>query len=153
MRAWVRVLRGLCVAGVVLAEAVLGAAGFAVIGGSVVAAQTVSSIIVEGNRRVEADTIRSYFRPGPGGWLDAAAIDEGLKALYATGLFQDVRISQSGGRLVVTVVEAPVINRVQFEGNRRAKDEQLAAEVQSKQVRQVAKLPTALADHGSANEY
>jgi len=43
-----------------------------------------------------------------------------------------VRISQSGGRLVVTVVEAPVINRVQFEGNRRAKDEQLAAEVQSK---------------------
>jgi threonyl-tRNA synthetase len=31
--------------------------------------------------------------------------------------------------------------------------EKLATEVQSKQVRQVAKLPTALADHGSANEY
>jgi threonyl-tRNA synthetase len=31
--------------------------------------------------------------------------------------------------------------------------DKLAAEVQSKQVRQVAKLPTALADHGSANEY
>jgi outer membrane protein insertion porin family len=132
MRAWVRVLRGLCVAGAVFVECALGAAGFAFIGASVVVAQTVSSIIVEGNRRVEAETIRSYFRPGPGGRLDAAAIDEGLKALYATGLFQDVRISQSGGRLIVTVVEAPVINRVQFEGNRRAKDEQLAAEIQSK---------------------
>src|SRR3979409_1464271 len=31
------------------------------------AAQAVSSIAVEGNRRVESDTIRSYFKPGPGG--------------------------------------------------------------------------------------
>src|SRR6266487_2563760 len=123
MRAWVRVLRGLCVAGVVLAGAVLGSAGFAIMGASVVAAQTVSSIIVEGNRRVEADTIRSYFRPGPGGRLDAATIDDGLKALIATGLFQDIRLNQAGGRLVVSVVEAPVINRVAFEGNKRVKDE------------------------------
>ena len=63
---------------------------------------------------------------------DAASIDAGLKALYATGLFQDVRISQPGGRLVVTVVENPVINRVAFEGNKKLKDEQLTLEVQSK---------------------
>src|SRR5579872_6446437 len=30
-------------------------------------AQTVDSIQVEGNRRVEVATIRSYFKPGPGG--------------------------------------------------------------------------------------
>ena len=95
-------------------------------------AQTASNIVVEGNRRVEADTIRSYFRAGPGGRLDAAQIDQGLKGLYATGLFQDVRINQAGGRLVVTVVENPVINRVEFEGNKKVKDEQLATEVQSK---------------------
>src|SRR5688500_997410 len=90
------------------------------------------AIVVEGNRRVEAETIRSYFRSGAGGRLDAASIDEGLKALYRTGLFQDVRISQAGGRLVVTVVESQVINRVAFEGNKSAKDEQLTTEVQSK---------------------
>ena len=33
------------------------------------AAQTVASIAVEGNRRVEVETIRSYFKPGPGGRL------------------------------------------------------------------------------------
>ncbi len=33
-------------------------------------AQTAASIQVEGNRRVEAETIRSYFKPGPGGRLD-----------------------------------------------------------------------------------
>ncbi len=96
------------------------------------AAQSVASIQVEGNRRVEAETIRSYFKPGPGGRLDQAQIDDGLKALIETGLFQDVKISQSGGRLLVTVIENPVIGRVAFEGNKKVKDEQLTAEVQSK---------------------
>jgi outer membrane protein insertion porin family len=91
-----------------------------------------SSIVVEGNRRVEAETIRSYFKVAPGERIDAAKIDSALKALYASGLFQDIRISQSGGRLVVTVVEAPVIDRLAFEGNGKIKDEQLQSEIQSK---------------------
>jgi len=99
---------------------------------SPVAAQGVSSIQVEGNRRVEIETIRSYFKPGPGGRLDQAQIDDGLKALIETGLFQDVRISQPGGHLLVTVIENPVIGRVAFEGNKKVKDEQLSAEIQSK---------------------
>jgi len=70
-------------------------------------AQTVASISVEGNRRVEVETIRSYFKPGPGGRLGQAQIDDGLKALIETGLFQDVHIDQRGGRLVVVVVENP----------------------------------------------
>jgi outer membrane protein insertion porin family len=99
---------------------------------SAAVAQTVSSIQVEGNRRVEVETIRSYFRPGPGGRLDQGSIDDGLKALIETGLFQDVRINQAGGRLVVTVVENPVIGRIAFEGNKKIKDEQLSGEIQSK---------------------
>src|SRR3982075_2396218 len=95
-------------------------------------AQTVSSIEVEGTRRVEAEAIRSYFKPGPGGRLDQGSIDDGLKALIETGLFQDVKINQPGGRLVVTVVENPVIGRIAFEGNKKVKDEQLSAEIQSK---------------------
>jgi outer membrane protein insertion porin family len=95
-------------------------------------AQTASSIVVEGNRRVEAETIRTYFKPGPGGRIDSGSINDGLRALYETGLFQDVRINQAGGRLVVTVIENPVISRVIFEGNKKVKDEQLATEVQSK---------------------
>ncbi|MDB5581626.1 MAG: outer membrane protein assembly factor BamA [Bradyrhizobium sp.] len=95
-------------------------------------AQTVSSIEVEGNRRVEVETIRSYFKPGPGGRFDQASIDDGLKALIETGLFQDVRISQPGGHLIVSVVENAMIGRIAFEGNKKIKDEQLSAEIQSK---------------------
>ena len=121
-----RVLRGAGLAALLLGGIVSGIAAVAVPTGYAFA-QSASGIVVEGNRRVEADTIRSYFK-GTG----AAQIDEGLKGLYATGLFQDVQIRQAGGRLIVAVVENPVINRIAFEGNVKAKDEQLTAEIQSK---------------------
>jgi outer membrane protein insertion porin family len=108
-------------------------------------AQTVSSIEVQGNQRVETETVRSYFKPGPGGRLDAAAIDDGLKALYQTGLFQDVKVNPVGGKVVVTVVENPVIARVAFEGNKKVKDDQLSVEVQSK-VRGTFSRPVVQAD-------
>ena len=128
----VRGFRGLGVVVAVLGGIALGSFAVAVGAAQMAVAQTASRIVVEGNRRVEAETIRSYFTPGPGERLDAAKIDSALKALYGTGLFQDVRISHEGNELVVTVVENPVINRVAFEGNKKAKDEQLALEIQSK---------------------
>ena len=128
----VRVRRGLVAAGLLLgvAFALSTALAAPVLAQAVL---TTSSIVVEGNRRVEADTVRSYFKVAPGEHLDAAKIDAALKALYGTGLFQDVRITQSGGKLIVTVVEAPVINKIAFEGNHRLKDEQLLQEIQSKE--------------------
>ena len=132
MRVGMRVLRGGFTAALILCALPVVAAGFVSLGSSQAVAQAAASIGVEGNRRIEADTVRSYFKPGPGGRLDSAQLDDGLKALIQTGLFQDVRIEQRGGRPVVVVVENPVIGRVAFEGNKKVKDEQLTAEVQSK---------------------
>ena len=72
------------------------------------------------------------FQGRPRWPLEPGRIDDGLKALIETGLFQDVRINNVGGRLVVTVVENPVIGRIAFEGNKKVKDDQLSAEIQSK---------------------
>ena len=140
-----RLVRGLAWVGLVLAGIVFGTAVDRGGDGGLCRGAIRSSIVVEGNRRVEADTIRSYFRLRPGERLDSDKIDEALKALYATGLFQDVRINQAGGRLIVTVVENPVINRVAFEGNKKLKDDQLASEVQSKP-RGTLSRPTVQAD-------
>jgi len=126
------VIRGLGVASLVLSGIVLGLGAVTVTAG-VAYAQTAASIVVEGNRRVEASTIRSYFKTGPRGTIDAPQIDEAYKALYGTGLFQDVRITRPGGRIVVTVVENPVINRIAFEGNRKVKDDLVKLEIQSKE--------------------
>ena len=125
-------------AGLLLGMGLVGSLPMAALSGAALAAPagvgiSPSAIVVEGNRRVEADTVRSYFKPGPNGTLDANSIDAALKALYATGLFQDVHISQSGGKLIVTVVEGQIINRVAYEGNHRMKDEQLSEEIQSKE--------------------
>ncbi len=123
----ISVAAGLLCAGLFGSIAVsIGTAGVSV------AQSAQTRIDVEGNRRVEADTIRSYFRVGGSERLDSAKIDAALKALYGTGLFQDVRITPGNGRILVSVVENPVINRIAFEGNKKVKDEQLAAEVQSK---------------------
>jgi outer membrane protein insertion porin family len=141
----VRLVRGWVATGLILSGILVGAGCGTVLSVGAAVAQTVNSIVVEGNRRVEAETIRSYFRPGPGGRLGPEQEDEGLKALVATGLFSDVRLSHAGGRLVVTVVENPVINRVAFEGNKKAKDDQLQAETQSKP-RGTLSRPTVQAD-------
>jgi outer membrane protein insertion porin family len=137
MNLCVRFVRGLSIAGFVLGGIVLNLAAVSLTAGVAYAqtlnSQTVNSIVVEGNRRVEASTIRSYFKGGPNGRLDAQIIDDAYKALYATGLFQDVHISQSGGRTVVTVIENPVINKIAFEGNKKVKEDQLKLEIQSKE--------------------
>ena len=49
-----------------------------------------------------------------------------MKALYATGLFSNVRVSREGGRVVIVVTENNVINRVAFEGNSKVKTESSA---------------------------
>src|ERR1700743_2709362 len=125
-------VRGGLLAALILVAAPVAATLAAMLVPSTAAAQTLATIQVEGNRRVEIETIRSYFKPGPGGRLDQGSIDDGLKALIETGLFQDVKINQAGGHLVVTVVENPVIGRVAFEGNKKIKAEQLTSEIQSK---------------------
>ncbi len=99
---------------------------------SVAHAAVVSSISVRGNQRVDAETIRGNIGIQPGRSFSAADIDEAVKRLFATGLFSDVRVTQSGGTLVVQVEEYPVVNQVLFQGNKKRKDADLARVVQLK---------------------
>lgn len=95
-------------------------------------ADTVGSVTVRGNRRIETETVRSYVAVKPGKPFASSDIDESLRALYSTGLFSDVKIGREGGALVVTVVENPIVNKVAFEGNKRITDDQLASVVDLK---------------------
>lgn len=94
-------------------------------------AQTIiNEVLVEGNERIEADTVRSYLSVSTGDAFDAREINDSLKSLFATGLFADVTIRREARALIVRVVENPIINRVAFEGNQRIDDEALEAETQ-----------------------
>ncbi len=102
-----------------------------VAGGSANAA-VVRSVNVVGNQRVDADTVRSYVTVKPGRNFNSFDTDESLQALFATGLFADVRISTRGNVLLVEVQENPTINLVLFEGNDKVTDDRLKFIVQSK---------------------
>ena len=95
-------------------------------------ANAIRAINVDGNRRVEPETVRSYLQFAPGDAYDPAKVDGSIKALFATGLFSDVRIDRSGADVMVTVVENPVINQIAFEGNSEVDTETLRNEVQLK---------------------
>ncbi|MCU0832010.1 MAG: outer membrane protein assembly factor BamA, partial [Rhizobiaceae bacterium] len=113
-----------------------GTAAFAVslplVTATTVAAQAaaLSGIDVRGNSRISADAILGYIGIRIGEQITATAIDEAVKALFNTGLFADVRVTQSGSRLVVTVVEQALVNQPIFQGNRKIKDRDLANRVQ-----------------------
>lgn len=96
-------------------------------------AETVSTIVVEGNRRIENDTIVSYVQVAPGETVTPQKIDASVKALFQTGLFSDVQITRRGSALVVKVEENPMINQVNFEGNSNVKDTDLAKETELKE--------------------
>ncbi len=108
----------------------IAASGHAAAGGAD-SKVAVSLITVSGNRHIGADMIRSYFHPAAGGRLDATELDAALKRFYATGLFKDVKISRSGDRVLVTVVENPTIAIISFEGNKKIKDADLTKAIQS----------------------
>ena len=93
-------------------------------------AGVVSAVEVRGNQRIDADTVRSYMLLQPGDAYDSDRSDRSLRSLFATGLFGDVAIARDGSRLVVSVVENPLVNRVAYEGNRRLTDDTIRPQVQ-----------------------
>jgi outer membrane protein insertion porin family len=90
----------------------------------------ISGIEINGNQRIEAETIRSYMQLGANDRFEPAAIDRAFKALFSTGLFADVVFDRRGNILVVNIVENPVINRLAFEGNEEIEDDVLQQEIQ-----------------------
>lgn len=95
-------------------------------------ASKIHDVRVEGNERIEGRTIVSYLGLNAGNSFSQDEIDMGLKNLFATGFFADVKLMRSGDTLIVRVVENPVINQVAFEGNERIETKDLEKELELK---------------------
>lgn len=91
--------------------------------------QVIHNVVVEGNQRVEAQTVLSYLNIRTGESYSDSDINEAMKRLFGTGFFSDVSVQRDGSRLMVRVAENPVVNRVAFEGNDQIDDKDLEAEV------------------------
>ncbi len=91
---------------------------------------TIANIRIEGIQRIEPETVRSYLLLQAGDAWDTERVDRSLKALFATGLFADVKLTREGNTLLIKVVENPIINRIAFEGNSKLADKDLNGEIQ-----------------------
>ncbi|HEY7851735.1 MAG TPA: POTRA domain-containing protein, partial [Caulobacteraceae bacterium] len=69
---------------------------------------TLTSIAVQGNERIDSETVASYLPLTVGDTVDARKLDTALKALFKTDLFSDVKLDLQGTSLIVRVVENPV---------------------------------------------
>lgn len=85
----------------------------------------VTDVQVEGNQRISAGTIFNYLPVKVGDQVNAELAQDSIKALFKTGFFKDVQLSQSGSVLVVLVVERPSIATITLEGNKDIEDDAL----------------------------
>lgn len=85
---------------------------------SVASAQqfTIKDIRVEGVQRTEAGTVFSYLPLRVGDRYDPERGIQAIRALYASGLFKDVRLEIDDDVLVVVVEERPAIASVDISG-------------------------------------
>jgi outer membrane protein insertion porin family len=90
----------------------------------------VGRILVQGNERIDQQTVLSYLPIQIGDTVDPARIDLAVKTLFRTDLFSDVEIGLQGTDLIVRVSENPIVNQVVFEGNRGLAENKLRDEVQ-----------------------
>jgi len=95
-------------------------------------AYSFSDVRIEGNLRVDAATVLGFAGINRGQPVSAGELNDAYQRIVNSGLFETVTIDPQGGTLVIRVVEFPTVNVIDFQGNKRLKDELLAGGIQSK---------------------
>ncbi len=86
---------------------------------------TIAEIRADGLQRLEIGTVLSYLPLAVGDQLTDQTARAAIRALYASGLFQDVELERDGAVLVVKVVERPAIASFSIEGNEKIGGDEL----------------------------
>ncbi len=90
-----------------------------------------STVTIEGNQRIEAETILSFAGIERGETVSAGQLNDAYQDILGSGLFEEVEIEPQGDRLVIRVTEFPTINRIAFEGNNSLSDDDLSGFIES----------------------
>jgi len=81
-------------------------------------AQSISKIEIKGQNRIEKVSILDKISFKPGSTFSQSKVTADVKRLFQTGFFYDIAVDLTGSVLTYTIVEKPVIDSVEYNGNR-----------------------------------
>lgn len=91
--------------------------------------ETVTEVLIAGNKRIESDAIKRVIKTAPGDILLAKNLSNDLKAVYSMGYFDDIRIEATDGAagkiITFKVKEKPTVRKIHLKGNKQIKDEDI----------------------------
>lgn len=90
-----------------------------------------TSVQVEGNQRIQTSTIVAYTGIERGESVSAGQLNDAYQHILDSGVFETVELVPRGNTLIIKVTEFPTISQINFEGNRRIKDDALLALIES----------------------
>jgi outer membrane protein insertion porin family len=88
-------------------------------------AQSISKVEVKGQNRIEKISILDKISFKNGSTFSQSKVTADVKRLFQTGFFYDISVDLTGTVLTYTVVEKPVIDSVEYNGNRAFDDDDL----------------------------
>ena len=91
----------------------------------------VKDIRFEGLQRVTLGAALLNLPIRVGDTLDETSSANAIKRLYASGNFDDIQLTRNGETLIVKIKERPTIDKIEFEGNKEIKDDQLKQSLES----------------------
>ena len=94
---------------------------------------TISSIIVNGNKRITSETIIAISKIENGALYSPSQLNSALQLIKKSTFFKTATVSFVNNILTINVVENPTINTINFEGNSTLKDENLSELIFSKE--------------------
>ena len=101
---------------------------------SISKAETVNSILIEGNKRISDETIKVYGEINLNKDLSESDINKIINNLYSTEFFENIDAKVENNTLKITLSEYPMINRLIIIGEKKkANVTQIKTLIQSKE--------------------